>query len=81
MSDDNEFVERPIGGSRRGNKRDPQSLSGRLRATADNGKAVKVDRPPVGVYERLRLQGFLLRSAKQPDGTYLAWCERIEAKP
>ena len=77
MSEDNGFVERPA----RAGSRLSGSLAGRLRATADNGKAVPVkERGSVsGSYVKgLRAQGFSVHTARNADGTYLAWCERIE---
>jgi len=75
MSDDNGFVERPTIWKR--GPTDPNCLTIRLRATAENGKAVRISRYLSGDYRRM--PGFKLHCAKQPDGTYLAWCERIEA--
>jgi len=51
---------------------------GRLRATADNGKAIQVLGPAGRMHGLLKSQGFRCHNAKQPDGTYLAWCERID---
>ena len=79
MSQDNGFVERPV--VTRG-RRSSETVIGRLRRTADNGKAIRVtDRSAVtGNYHKtLKRQGLQLRTAKQLDGTYLAWCERIDA--
>ena len=74
MSEENGFVDRPTVRAR------DHSLTARLRETAVNGKAVPVsERARVsGAYvATLRRYGLKLRVAKQPDGTYLAWCERI----
>jgi len=78
MSEDNGFVERP---TRRPRGRNPMSVESRLRVTADNGRAIPIkERASVsGAYiKRLRAEGLLIHTQKQPDGTYLAWCERIE---
>ena len=80
MSQDNGFVERPVvtGRGRRGG----ETIIGRLRRTAENGKAIPIkDRNSVaGSYHKsMKAEGLQLRTAKQPDGTYLAWCERIDA--
>ena len=78
MSDDDGFVKRPkmLSGE---SARKTDSVLGRLRQTADNGRAIALKTRFSGASLILRRQGFLLRSARQPDGTYLAWCERIEA--
>ena len=79
MSDDDGFVERPrvIGDGRSGQ---PGALAKKLMETAANGKAIVMDRPGLGALgETLKRRGFQGHIARQPDGTYLAWCERIEA--
>ena len=82
MSEDNGgFVERPARGDRKPYTRRTDSLMARLRATADNGKAiVHATRWCVTAAggQILRAEGFRPRFRKQPDGTYLVWCERIE---
>lgn len=63
------FVERPT------TPRDTRMQ--RLRDTADNGKALKSDKP-FGTYTTLlRREGLQVRQRRQQDGTYLVWCERI----
>ena len=77
MSEDNGFVERPVLGGLRKRAGDPESVTGRLIATATNGKAVAF-KSACGQTSMLRAMGYRLHNARQPDGTYLAWCERIE---
>ena len=56
----------------------------KLRQTATNGKAVPIRYRQVvaGSYiSILRREGLKVRTRKCPDGTFVAWCERIEAAP
>ena len=79
MNDDNSFVERPTGVLRE--KRAVHDLTERLIATAENGKAIPWPRASVGTSRVLSLlrRGLKVRVSKTSAGTYLAWCERIEA--
>ena len=72
MSEDG-FVERPATFRQ---VHGPNSMAARLRATADNGKAIRTVSYLSGDFRRM--PGYKLHVARQPDGTYLAWCERIE---
>jgi hypothetical protein len=79
MSDDNGFVERPVH-THSGNKM--SMLIKRLAETADNGKAVVFPRASLGNNSLALLRrGLKGHIAKQADGTYVAWCERVETKP
>ena len=73
MSDDGGFVERPkrYHGS--------ETIMGRLRQTAENGKAIRLARNPGNISGQMRSAGYRIHKSKQPDGTYLAWAEHIEA--
>ena len=80
MSQDNGFVERPDYQRPRTGAFRPGSVMARLRETADNGKAIVIIGGHGGVdYTAMRRQGLRLHCIKQSDGTYLAWCERIDA--
>ena len=76
MSQDNGFVERPADTDRTYGL---SEQTRRLIETAANGKAIRIPRPMSlgnnGVTFQRR--GLRVRVRKQPDGTYLAWCERI----
>ena len=74
MSDDNGFVERPTHVAVRAS-----SITSPLRETADNGKAIVVNGHNASDRTALLRAGFRLHVRKQTDGTFLAWCERIEA--
>lgn len=82
-SDDNGFLERPTrhGNTGRPGARKPNSMMGRLRATAENGKAVPVKWQSGQYTTILKRQGYRLRSGRTPDGILVAWCERIAPEP
>lgn len=79
MGEDNGFVERPVR-RERGNR-----LSERMRRliqTSENGKAVVWPYRSLGgsgTRATLRRHGLEGHVQQEPDGTYVAWCERIEA--
>lgn len=81
IKDDITEVERPAAG-RGPHAHDPESLLGRLRATAETGGALRVRRTRISGAARsvLKRQGYRLRSrrASGADGYSIAWCERIE---
>ena len=75
--DINGFVERP---AKRATTR--SAIIQRLIATESNGRAIPVrDRDHVnGSYVKaLRDLGLRIHTHKQSDGTFVAWCERIDA--
>jgi len=80
MSEDNGgFVERPVKYAvRRGVARALGEKMARLVATLDNGKAVPWACSSIGGqhFAQLKRRGLRACIARQPDGTYLAWCER-----
>jgi len=81
MSEDNGFVERPVKYAvRRGANQQLGEKMVRLVATLDNGKAVPWARSSIGGqhFAQLKRRGLRACIARQPDGTYLAWCERID---
>lgn len=71
MSDDNGFVERP----EQLKKNNGGALSDRLRATAENGKAILAKKTDAG----RRLKGYRIRTTQNgaPDGMVFMWAERI----
>ena len=83
---DNGFVERPklwgyrAAGSRFAKPYVPPLTERTLRllATAENGRAIPWPRSNPGTAAKtLKRRGYKVHVAKQPEGTYLAWCERI----
>ena len=75
MSEENGgFVERPFVKPR------VRGLSAQLKATVTNGMAIAGPTRErfTGAVTNLKGQGYRVHTAKQPDGTFLAWCERIE---
>lgn len=66
------FVKRPI-------RLQPVSLAERLRQTAKNGLAVKVERPITGHGGHLKSQGYILHLHRQ-NGHYIAWCTALDKK-
>mgnify|MGYP001572603763 FL=1 len=74
-----EEVERPNLPPELGAKRDPNSLVGQLRATAETGKAIRVSRGSRAqyVHGQLARQGYKLYT--RTDGEYvICWCEKIK---
>ena len=73
-----EEVPRPDLGTR-GSIRDPESFTGRLRATAETGKAIRVKRGDraANIHGSLRKQGFILRTRTVGEDV-ICWCEKIE---
>jgi len=76
MSEDNGFVERPADW---GNVAGMSKQTLLLIETAENGKAIRVPRPMSAGNNgsSFKRRGLRVHVRRQPDGTYLAWCERI----
>lgn len=76
MSEDNGFVERPVG-----RNRSHTGMTARLIETANNGKAIVVmnKRGVSSISGHLGRLGYRSHQRRQADGTFLCWAEKIEA--